>query len=104
MSENELKQGQDKNLYKSTMFFLLPTGQVPMPMSENEMKQGQEINLYKSTMFMQEQYSWFTEIGFPIHFKFKGSTTYKMTGSWKFEFTPSENGRMYQATFDVNPR
>lgn len=65
---------------------------------------GVDLNIYKSAMFMDGQYSWFTELGFPIHYKLRGSTSFKVGGSWKLDMAVKNKDKYPELKFEITPR
>lgn len=75
-----------------------------MSADKSDSKNGFDVDFYKSAQHIDGQYSWFTEIGFPIHFKVKSSATSKVTGKWSFGPTLKGSSLQSEAKFDIDSR
>ncbi|XP_063413841.1 vitellogenin-5-like isoform X2 [Mytilus trossulus] len=81
---------------------LLSVIQKGLSSDKSDSKNGFDVDFYKSAQHIDGQYSWFTEIGFPIHFKVKSSATSKVTGKWSFGPTLKGGAVQAEAKFDID--
>ncbi|VDI43077.1 Hypothetical predicted protein [Mytilus galloprovincialis] len=81
---------------------LLSVIQKGLSADKSDSKNGFDVDFYKSAQHIDGQYSWFTEIGFPIHFKVKSSATSKVTGKWSFGPTLKGSSLQSEAKFDID--
>ncbi|XP_052106613.1 vitellogenin-1-like [Mytilus californianus] len=70
---------------------------------KSDPQNGFDVDFYKSAVHIDGQYSWFTEIGFPIHFKVKSSATSKVNGKWSLGQTLKGSAQQSEARFDIDP-